>query len=420
MNPYLILILAVLAGGYLVELTVNWLNIRCMQTDIPAEFRGFFDADKYRASQEYLLENTRLDILSNTVNTMITLAFIVAGGFNYVDNAARYFGFGTIPTGLIFAGIITLGSKLINLPFSIYDTFVLEEKYGFNKTTPATFIFDIIKALFLTVLIGGLLFSAILWLFEETGSMAWLYCWITVSAFQVLMIFIAPYVIMPLFNKFIPLEDGELKAAIETYARSQDFRMKGIFKMDGSKRSAKTNAFFTGFGSSRRIVLFDTLIAKHTVPELVAVVAHEMGHYRKKHILKSIIRSIALAGCTFYLMSLFIGNTRLFEAFKMESISIYASLFFFGFIYSPVALVIGIIENSISRKHEYEADAYTVETCGSGEAMVSALKKLSVDNLSNLTPHPFKIFLEYSHPPVLERIAAIRAAADNTAGAGSE
>jgi len=409
MNIYLLVILFILAGSYLVELIADWLNLRAMQTDIPADFAGYFDRDKYLRSQNYLRDSTRFDIITHSFDTILTVVFVFIGGFNYVDLIARHFDLGAIPTGLVFAGILAIASRVINLPFSIYDTFVLEEKYGFNKTTPKTFILDIIKSLLLTAIIGGLIFSAVLWLFEKAGILAWLYCWITVTLFQVLMIFIAPYVIMPLFNKFLPLEDGELKSAIEAYARAQDFLIKGIFTMDGSRRSGKTNAFFTGFGKSRRIVLFDTLIVKHTVPELVAVVAHEMGHYKKRHILKSIFRSVLLAGCTLYLMSLFIGNSRLFEAFKMDNISIYASLFFFGFLYSPVAMIVGIVENAISRRHEYEADAYVVETCGSGEAMISALKKLSVDNLSNLTPHPFKIFMDYSHPPVLQRIAAIQA-----------
>jgi STE24 endopeptidase len=227
--------------------------------------------------------------------------------------------------------------------------------------------------------------------------------------FQVFLIFIAPYVIMPLFNKFEPMNEGELKTAIENYAKSQDFKMKGVFKMDGSKRSAKTNAFFTGFGKSRRIVLFDTLIAKHTTQELISIVAHEMGHYKKKHILHAIVRSTALTGVTFYLMSLFIENKLLFDAFRMEHVSIYASLFFFGFLYTPLALIFAVIENGISRKQEYEADAFAVRTCGKPDVMIECLKKLSVDNLSNLTPHPVKVFLSYSHPPVLKRIEAIRA-----------
>ena len=327
-----------------------------------------------------------------------------------VDLFARHFGLGSIWTGLIFAATMGLGATVINLPFSIYSTFVIEERYGFNKTTVKTFVSDIIKSLILAVILGGLILAAILWFFEKTGPLAWVYCWFAVTVFEIFLLFIAPYVIMPLFNKFIPLEDGDLKTAVETYVKAQNFRMKGLFKMDGSKRSAKTNAFFTGFGKSRRIVLFDTLIAKHTVPELVSIVGHEMGHYKKKHIPAAIARAIATSGLMFCLLSFFIGNPGLFDAFRMQHVSIYASLFFFSFLYTPIAMVLGVIENWISRKHEYEADAYAVETAGNPGAMISSLKKLTVDNLSNLTPHPLKVVLSYSHPPVLDRIRAIRAA----------
>jgi STE24 endopeptidase len=335
---------------------------------------------------------------------------ILTGAFNMVDLFARHFELGSIWTGLVFAATLGLAATVINLPFSVYETFVIEEKYGFNKTTAKTFILDLIKSVILAVILGGLILAAILWFFEKTGPLAWIYCWLAVTVFEIFLLFIAPYVIMPLFNKFIPLEDGDLKTAVENYVKTQNFKMKGLFKMDGSKRSAKTNAFFTGFGKARRIVLFDTLIAKHTVPELVSIVGHEMGHYKKKHIPAAIVRAIATSGLMFCLLSLFIGNRRLFDAFKMQHISIYAGLFFFSFLYTPIATVFGITENWTSRQHEYEADAYAVETTGDPAAMISTLKKLTVDNLSNLTPHPLKVVLAYSHPPVLDRIRAIRAA----------
>jgi STE24 endopeptidase len=256
--------------------------------------------------------------------------------------------------------------------------------------------------------IGGVVFSIVLWLFDKAGDWAWAYCWAVVALFEVVLVFVAPVVILPLFNKFYPLGDGELKTAIENYAKSQDFKMKGVFKMDASKRSTKSNAFFTSFGRFRRIVLFDTLIKRHTLDELVSVLAHETGHYKKKHILKSILMSIITTGLLFFLLSLFINNEGLFSAFKMQNISIYASLFFFAFLYAPINMVLSIFSNILSRKHEYEADAYAVSTYGKPESMISGLKKLTADNLSNLTPHPLKVFLSYSHPPVLERIRAIR------------
>lgn len=408
MNIYFIVIFAVLVGSYLLDLASDWLNVRNLKEELPSEFEGWCDTKKYKTSQRYLWETTKFGIAVDTFHTVLYLALILTGVFNLVDVFARRFGMGTIPTGLIFAATLGIASSLINLPFSIYSTFVIEEKYGFNKTTPKTFVLDIVKSLLLGVIIGAPILAAILWFFEKTGALAWVYCWIAVTVFQVVLLFIAPYVIMPLFNKFIPLEDGELKTAVESYVKAQNFKMKGLFKMDGSKRSAKTNAFFTGFGRSRRIVLFDTLIAKHAVPELVSIVAHEMGHYKRKHILSAIARAIATTGLVFYLMSLFIGNRGLFDAFKMEHVSIYAGLFFFGFLYTPIAAVLGIVENAISRKHEYEADRYAVETARNPDAMISGLKKLAVENLSNLTPHPFKVLLSYSHPPILARIKAIK------------
>lgn len=408
MNAYLIAILLILIIRYLLDLVSDWLNVRHVSTEVPAEFKGYYDAEKYRKSQNYLRENTGFGIFVDTIQTVITIAFVLFGGFNVVDRISISLGGGTIITGLIFAGILILASKILSLPFSIYSTFVIEEKYGFNKTTPKTYLLDIIKSLILTALIGGVVFAAVLWFFEKTGDLAWIYCWVAVTLFQIFFMFIAPVVIMPIFNKFVPLEEGELRTAIENYAKAQNFKMKGIFKMDGSKRSSKSNAFFTGFGRSRRIVLFDTLIERHSVNELVSILAHEMGHYKKKHIIKAIVRSIIVMGLTLFLLSLFIENERLFAAFKMEHLSIYASLFFFGFLYTPIAMLIGTGENIISRKNEYEADAFAVKTYGDADAMINGLKKLSVDNLSNLTPHPLKVFLDYSHPPVLERIKAIR------------
>ncbi len=408
MNLYLIIILIIILGNYLLDVVIDTLNMNHVTTDLPKEFDGYYDADKYKQSQNYLKETTRYGIIIATIITPITIAFIMIGGFNYVDRIARGFQYNSIITGLIFAGIMVLASQIISIPCSIYSTFVIEEKYGFNRTTIKTFILDILKGWLLTIILGGAIFSIILWFFNKTGSWAWFYCWTVMVVFQILLTFIAPIIIMPLFNKFFPLEDGDLKTTIENYSKSQGFKMKGVFKMDASKRSTKSNAFFTGFGKFRRIVLFDTLISKHTVDELVSILAHEMGHYKKKHILKSILISIITTGLMFFILSLFINNPGLFSAFKMQHTSIYASLFFFAFLYTPINMVISIFGNIYSRKYEYEADTYAIATYEKPESMISALKKMTVDNLSNLTPHPLKVFLNYSHPPVLERIQTIR------------
>ncbi|MCD5416595.1 M48 family metallopeptidase [Candidatus Bipolaricaulota bacterium] len=260
MNIYLVIILAILVGNYALNLIVERLNIRHLKTDLPKEFEGYYDAAEYKTSQNYLKENTSFGIVTTSIFLAITLTFILAGGFNIVDQWARNFQLGPILTGLIFAAVLLLTYQILHLPFSVYDTFVIEEKYDFNRTSVKTFILDRLKGWLLIALIGGAAFSGILWFFGEAGNLAWLYCWIAVTLFQILLAFIAPVVIMPLFNKFIPLEEGELRKAIEGYAQSQGFKMKGFFKMDGSQRSTKSNAFFTGFGRFRRIVLFDTLI----------------------------------------------------------------------------------------------------------------------------------------------------------------
>ncbi len=408
MNLFLIIILAILIGDYLLNLIVDTQNIRHLSTDLPEEFSGYYDREKYKKSQKYLKETTRFGFITNSITTPLIIAFILFGGFNLVDQFARSFHLTHIPTGLIFAGVLMFASQIVSIPFSIYSTFVIEEKYGFNQTTAGTFVLDILKTWLLAAVIGGVLFSGVLWFFDKAGPSAWAYCWMAVTLFQIFLMFVAPVVIMPIFNKFVPLADGELRPAIEAYAKKQDFKMKGVFTMDGSKRSTKSNAFFTGFGRFRRIVLFDTLIEKHTQDELVSVLAHEVGHYKKKHILKSIVISILTTGLMFYILSLFINNRELFAAFRMDHASIYASLFFFGFLYAPIEMILSVFGNMLSRRHEYEADDFAVATYGSPRSMISALKKLSVDNLSNLTPHPLKVFLSYSHPPVLDRIKAIR------------
>ncbi|MDD4910276.1 MAG: M48 family metallopeptidase [Candidatus Omnitrophica bacterium] len=408
MSIYLIVILVILIGEYLLGLGVETLNLRHASPVLPKEFEGSYDAEKYRKSQEYLKETTKFRLIKGTFFTAVIITFILIGGFNYVDQFARSVSSGYILSGLIFAGILMLGFQIFNIPFAAYSTFVIEGKFGFNRTTAKTFILDIIKGLLLGAVIGGAVFSFVMWLFAAAGKGAWVYCWIGVSLLQLFLVFIGPVVIMPLFNKFIPLEDGELKRAIEGYARSQDFQLKGIFKMDASRRSSKSNAFFTGFGKYRRIALFDNLIQRHTVDELVSILAHEIGHYKNRHIFKIMGLSVATTGLMFLIMSFFIGNEGLFSAFRMRDISVYAGLFFFGFLYTPINLLFSVLGNFLSRRYEYQADEFAARTYKRPQDMITALKKLTVDNLSNLTPHPLKVFLDYSHPPVLKRIEAIR------------
>ena len=408
MNIYLAVILVIIIGNYVLDLIIELLNVKSTEKELPREFEGSYDLAKYKKSQEYLKDNTYFKLIQGMFITAVVLFLILSGGFNFIDSIARSFNFGIIPTGLIFSGILFFFFQIIEIPFSIYHTFVIEEKYGFNRTKPKTFILDILKSWLLSIIIGGLLLSLILWFFIKSGNLAWLFCWLGVTVFEFFIIFIAPIVIMPLFNKFTPLEEGELKQAIQTYAQSQNFKLKGLFKMDGSRRSSKSNAFFTGFGKYRRIVLFDTLIKNHDLDGLVSVLAHEMGHYKKKHILKMMVISILTNGLMFFILSIFINNPRMFAAFRMDNLSIYASLLFFSFLYTPINIILSLAGNVLSRKHEYEADKYAAFTYKKPEAFILALKKLSADNLTNLTPHPLKVFISYSHPPVLERIKTLR------------
>lgn len=417
MNGYLVFILGILLTGYLLELTVALLNLRSLTPQLPAEFIGVYDPEQYGRSQEYTRATTRFSLIESTVSIILTIIFILAGGFNLIDGAARSFGLSSIPTGLIFAGMLALLSTLLNLPFSIYSTFVIEQRFGFNTTTVTTFLLDGAKAVLLSVVLGGPLLACILWFFETSGAQAWLYCWIAAVTFILVVQFLAPVLIMPLFNKFTPLAEGELKEAITRYAHTQRFAMQGIYTMDGSKRSTRVNAFFTGFGRFRRIVFFDTLMDKLTTSEIVAVLAHEMGHYKRGHILSMMVLSILQMGVMFFILSLFLGNRGLFDAFGMAHISIYASLVFFGFLYAPISTLIGIGFNAFSRRNEYQADRFAAESGGDGAALISGLKKLSVSNLSNLTPHPLNVLLNYSHPPVLARIEALRRLPACTPGA---
>jgi STE24 endopeptidase len=408
MNPYATIILITLIGSYLLNLLADYLNLRALTEQLPEEFREVYDAEKYRQSQAYTRVKTQFALFVTTVDLALLLGFWFIGGFNWLDQFVRGWQLNAIWSGLLYIGILLLLQTVISLPFSIYSTFVIEERFGFNKTTPATFVLDLVKSLSLAIVLGGPLLAALLLLLEKAGPQAWLYCWLLMTLFTLFVQFVAPTWIMPLFNKFTPMPDGDLKAAILGYAQSVKFSLANIFVMDGSKRSTKANAFFTGFGRNKRIALFDTLIAKHTAPELVAVLAHEIGHYKKKHIVKGMVVSVLHAGVMFYLLSIFLTHPGLFEAFYMRQPSIYVGLIFFALLYTPIELVLAIFLNLFSRKNEYEADRFAVETTGHPENMITALKKLSVDNLSNLTPHPLMVFLHYSHPPVLQRVAAMR------------
>ncbi|MFV1882870.1 MAG: M48 family metallopeptidase [Balneola sp.] len=408
MNIYLIIILTAIAVDFILDVSSNWLNIKSLSKKLPEEFQEVYDEQTYAKSQEYTKVRTRFGFLTGIFDLILLLGFWFSGGFNWLDQIVRSWGFGELVTGLFFIGILMIAKSVISLPFSVYSTFVIEERFGFNKTTPKTFVLDLLKGLLLGALIGLPLLAGILAFFMYSGELAWLYAWLAVTAFTLVMQYVAPTWIMPLFNKFTPLEDGELRTAIEEYTEKVSFPLQGLFVIDGSKRSSKSNAFFTGFGKNKRVALYDTLIENHTIPELVAVLAHEIGHYKKKHIIKGMVISILHTGVLFFLLSFFLSEEGLYDAFYMEQMSVYTGLIFFGMLYSPIEMILSIFMQMSSRKHEYEADEFAAKTTGKPGDMISTLKKLSKDNLSNLTPHSFYVFLNYSHPPVLQRIKAIR------------
>jgi STE24 endopeptidase len=407
MNVFFFVILFTLVIEYALGLSANLLNLRSLRSEVPPALEGVYQPEDYRRSQEYVRANIRFDFITATFSLAVVLSFWFAGGFNYLDQIVRSWGFMPILSGLFYIGILLIGYSLVTLPFGVYHTFVIEERFGFNRTSRRTFLTDKVKSLGLSVLIGAALLSGILALFEYVGHYAWIYCWIAVSVFSLILTYVAPTWIMPLFNKFTPLEPGELKEAIFSYARSVSFPIKNVFVMDGSRRSSKSNAFFTGFGRNKRIALFDTLIDKHTVPELVAVLAHEIGHHKKKHILQGAIINIVHFGVLFFILSIFLSSSGLYDAFYMEQQSIYSGILFFGLLYTPLEMILSVAMYALSRKNEYEADRFAAETIQNPRHLTEALKRLYAGNLSNLLPHPFYVFLNYSHPPLLQRLRAI-------------
>lgn len=408
MNGFGVVVLAALVGEYLLSLAAGALNLRALDPAVPREFGGALDGDRYARSQAYSRTRTRFGLAEGAVNLAVVLAWWRAGGFDWLDRHVRALEHGPVVTGLLYVGALGLASAAIGLPFRLWSTFVIEQRFGFNRTTAATFAADLAKGLALAVALGGALLAAVLAFFEWAGALAWLWCWLAAAAFLLAVQFVAPTWIMPLFNTFTPLGPGALRDAILGYARRTDFPVKDVFVVDGSRRSSKANAFFTGVGRNKRIGLFDTLVRDYGADELVAVVAHEVGHYRKGHVLQAAALQIAHLGALFFVLSLVLRQEGLFEAFQMRETSVYAGLVFFGLLFTPVELALSLAVNAVSRRNELQADAFAAETTGGGDALISALKKLSADNLSNLTPHPLHVFLHYSHPPALRRIEALR------------
>lgn len=422
MNVWFYAVLIITVGFWIWENLLTLLSSRPVDK-LPEEVADVYDPDEYSKSQSYSRAKNKFGMLTSTFQLVLFISFFLLGGFGWLDEQVRVIAgksfFSFVPSffirheilhGTLFIGALIVASGILNLPFSLYSTFVIEEKFGFNKTTLKTFFKDRIVGLILAVILGIPLLTLVLWLFGFAASdpLTWLYVWAALFIIQMALMYIAPVWIMPLFNKFEPLEDGELKDAINDFASKENFALQGVFKMDGSKRSSKANAYFTGFGKNRRIVLFDTLIDSMSTDELVAVLAHEMGHCKKKHIMKQLGISLISMGLIFYLIQIMLNNSSLFEAFQVKEVSIYASLVFISPLLEPINYIIGILSSVLSRKHEYEADEYSAKSFGKPEKLITALKTLSRDNLSNLTPHPLQVFTEYSHPPLKERIRALK------------
>ena len=413
MTPLALILILILIALWKLDFIATLLNLKASSPELPAEFSDVFDKKKYEESQQYMQANSKFDIVSSIFNLFVLLTFWLCNGFVWLEGVVSGFGFGYILSGLAYLGLLFLGNLLLTMPFDIYSTFILEKRFGFNKTTSATFVSDQLKSLLITALLGGPIIALLLWIFNSVDN-AWLWAWAAVTVFSLLLTYLAPTYIMPLFNKFTPLEDGALKTEIEAMSAKCEFPLTELFVIDGSKRSTKANAFFTGFGKQKKIALYDTLIKEQSIPELVAVLAHEIGHFKCRHILQRIVLSVVQMAVIFYLIGIFTSpdsavSQVVYEAFGFtDSAPIYVGFALFGIVFQPVSFLISLAMNRWSRKHEFEADNYAKEHQGTPDHLISALKKLSAQNLSNLTPHPLVVFLEYSHPPVLQRINALR------------
>ncbi|MEP1033604.1 M48 family metallopeptidase [Ekhidna sp.] len=400
------ILLVIITFDFTLERMLSFLNRKSAKKPIPKELEGIYNQEKYAKSQAYNEEVSRFGSFSATFSFVLLILAIYNGWFGILDQWIRTFSPLSLVSPLIFFGILYVLSDIINTPFSIYRNFVIEAKYGFNKMTVKTFIFDKIKGYILTAIIGGLLLAVLIYFVNAIGSDFWYYFWGVMTVFVLFANFFYTSLILPLFNKLKPMEDGELKSSIQAYCDKVNFPLKNIFIMDGSKRSSKGNAFFSGLGRRKKVVLFDTLVEKHSTQELTAVFAHEVGHYKKKHILFSTIFSIGLMGFMLFLFSRMAYNAELSWAMGGQTSALHLNLLAFGILYSPISTILGIIGNVISRKNEYQADAYAKETYDA-TPLITGLKKMSSDHLSNLTPHPAYVFVHYSHPPLKERVKAL-------------
>ena len=401
------IIIGLVIADFVFERFLEYLNSTRWSDRLPEEVKGIYDEEKYRKQQAYEKVNFRFSMISSSFSFVLILLMFLFSGFAWLNSLALSISANSILTALVFFGILMFVSDILSTPFSVYDTFVIEEKFGFNKTTPKTFVLDKLKGWLLGAVIGGGLLALIIYIYQLTTSNFWIYAWMVISVFSIFMVLFYSNLIVPLFNKQTPLPEGELKSTIEKFSDKVGFKLDNIYVIDGSKRSTRANAYFTGLGAKKRIVLYDTLINDLTTNELVAVLAHEIGHYKKHHVIWSLLLGILQTGIVLFIFSLFVGNPILSAALGVAEPSFHIGLIAFGVLYSPISMVTGLAMNIFSRKNEYEADAFAAKHFDT-EEMASALKKLSVTNLSNLRPHPVYVFFHYSHPTLLQRLEALK------------
>ena len=385
---------------------LDYINDKNWNDEIPESLKDYYDKNRYKKAKEYKKARGKISLISSLMSIIITLVILISGFYGVVSD----YIFERYSSSFLHSGVFFLFFYLINLfisiPISYYSTFVIEEKFGFNKTTNKIFIIDLIKGLFVSIIIGGALLAAALFIYDYFNDGFWLWLWLVLSVFTLFMSMFYTSLIVPIFNKLSPLEDGSLKEKIQKYSDKIGYSLKNIFIIDGSKRSSKANAYFSGIGPKKTIALFDTLVEKHTEEELVAVLAHEVGHYKKNHIKQGMFISVIQIGLMCFLFELCTKLPEITIALGADIPAFHLGLIGFSFLFSPIGLVTGIFMNILSRKNEFEADEYAKETYD-GESLKLALKKLSVDSLSNLYPHPFYVFIHYSHPPLLERLKAL-------------
>ncbi|WP_075589996.1 M48 family metallopeptidase [Labilibacter marinus] len=402
---YLIVLIIVIE--FLWDRFLLYLNTTMWSDKLPSELQDVYDEEKYAKQQQYSKVNHKFGWLTTIYSLALILLMLFFNGFAWLNSWTTQVSDNSIIQAILFLGVLGLGSTVLNMPFSLYSTFVIEEKFGFNKTTPKTFVLDFIKSLLIGALLGGGILALIVWFYEAAGENFWLYAWGFMTVFMLFITMFYTSVLLPLFNKQTPLEDGELKVAIEEFSEKVNFKLDNIYIMDGSKRSTKANAFFSGLGAKKRIVLYDTLVNDLEVDEIVGVLAHEIGHYKKKHTLWGMLSGIVQTGIMLYVFSLFVDSPVLSQALGVQKPVFHIGLIAFGILYSPISGVSGLFSTLLSRKNEYEADAFAA-TNHNSSSLIKALKTISVNALSNLTPHPWFVFFHYSHPPLLARINALK------------